>query len=72
MRSAGDLSANNTLQVTFDPLRTFAATKARIALNAPKCGRSVDASRPRNRAADRADPTTSWSTSQSDQKLRFL
>ncbi|WP_165742028.1 hypothetical protein [Candidatus Thiosymbion oneisti] len=30
---------NNTLQVTFDPLRTFAAAKARIASNAPERGR---------------------------------
>jgi hypothetical protein len=30
---------NNTLQVTFDPLRTFAAAKVRIASNAPERGR---------------------------------
>lgn len=30
---------NNTLQVPFDPLRTFAAAKAHIASNAPERGR---------------------------------
>jgi hypothetical protein len=30
---------NNTLQVTFDPLPTFAAAKAAIASNAPERGR---------------------------------
>ncbi len=30
---------NNTLQATFDPLRTFAPAKARIASNAPERGR---------------------------------
>ena len=30
---------NNTLQATFDPLPTFAATKAVIASNAPERGR---------------------------------
>lgn len=30
---------NNTLQVTFDPLRTFATAKAHIASNAPERGR---------------------------------
>ena len=30
---------NNTLQATFEALRAFAATKARIASNAPEPGR---------------------------------
>lgn len=30
---------NNTLQVTFDPLPTFATAKAGIASNAPERGR---------------------------------
>lgn len=33
------LRANNTLQVTFDPLRTLAAARAHIASNAPERGR---------------------------------
>lgn len=32
-------SPNNTLQVTFDPLPTFAIAKAGIASNAPERGR---------------------------------
>lgn len=32
---------NNALQVTFDPLRTLAAAKGRIASNAPEPGRSA-------------------------------
>jgi len=33
------MSANNTLQVTFDPLPIFAAVKTVIASNAPDRGR---------------------------------
>lgn len=33
------MSSNNTLQVTFDPLPTFATAKAAIASNAPERGR---------------------------------
>ena len=32
----GEPTANNTLQVTFDPLPTFAVAKAVIASNAPE------------------------------------
>lgn len=32
-------ASNNTLQVTFDPLPTFAVAKAAIASNAPERGR---------------------------------
>ena len=35
----GTKKSNNTLQVTFDPLPTFAAAKAAIASNAPERGR---------------------------------
>ena len=37
----GEPTANNTLQVTFDPLPTFAVAKAVIASNAPERGRYV-------------------------------
>ncbi len=33
------MTPNNTLQVTFDPLPTFATAKAAIASNAPERGR---------------------------------
>ena len=33
------MTHNNTLQVTFDPLPTFATAKAVIASNAPERGR---------------------------------
>ena len=33
-------AANKSLQVTFDPPRTFAVAKARVASNAPELGRS--------------------------------
>ncbi|UVS61999.1 MULTISPECIES: hypothetical protein [Nitrosomonas] len=34
-----DMAFNSTLQVTFNPLRTFAVAKTRIASNAPESGR---------------------------------
>ena len=37
----GEPASNNTLQVTFDPLPTFAVAKAVIASNAPERGRSA-------------------------------
>ena len=39
---SGAEAPNNTLQVTFDPLPTFAVAKAVIASNAPERGRYVD------------------------------